>query len=35
MGEWAYEDLFAGAVIYEVNGESLEHRDLFKKDKYK
>ena len=35
MSEWAYEDLFAGAVIDEVTGESLEYRDLIKNDKYR
>ena len=32
--EWAYEDLFAGAVINEVTGETLEYRDLIKNEKY-
>ena len=35
MSEWAYKDLFAGAVIDEVTGESLEYRDLIKNDKYR
>ena len=31
MSEWAYEDVFAGSVIDEDTGESMEYRDLIKK----
>ena len=33
ISEWAYEDFFAGSVIDEDTGESMEYRDLIKKDK--
>ena len=35
LNEWAYEAHFAGAVIDEETGESLEYRDLMKLPKYK
>ena len=35
MDEWAYNDLFAGAIIDSKTGESLEYRDLIKRDKYR
>ena len=31
MDEWAFEDYFAGAIIDETTGESLEYRDLIKR----
>ena len=35
MDEWAYGDLFAGAIIDSDTGKSLEYRDLIKHDKYR
>ena len=35
LNEWAYKQHFAGAVIDEETGESLEYRDLMKLPKYK
>ena len=34
MSEWSYKDCFAGSLIDEDTGESMEYRDLIKKDKY-
>ena len=33
MDEWAYHDHFAGAIIDETTGKSLEYRDLIKDEK--
>ena len=35
LNEWSYEGLFAGAVVYEDTGETLEYRDLIKKYKHR
>ena len=35
MDEWAYEDLFAGAIIDDVTGESMEYRHLIKSEKHR
>ena len=34
LNEWAYQEFFAGTVIYEDTGKALEYRDLIKKEKY-
>ena len=34
MEEWAYADLFAGSIIDDVTGESMEYRDLIKIHKH-
>ena len=35
MEEWAYKELFAGAIIDEKTGESLEYRELIKRPEVK
>jgi len=35
VGEWAHEMLFAGAIIDDETGKSLEYRDLMKLDKHR
>ena len=35
MKEWAFDELFAGVILDDETGESLEYRDLIKKDKYR
>ena len=35
MAEWAYHEHFAGAIIDEVTGESMEYRDLIKSEKHR
>ena len=35
MEEWAYADLFAGSIIDNVTGESMEYRNLIKSDKHR
>ena len=30
MSEWAFEAYFAGAIIDEITGQSMEYRDLVK-----
>jgi len=35
MAEWAYHDHFAGAIIDETTGESMEYRDLIKSEKHR